>query len=169
MLLRPDEGLFFANADALRNEICHLVDQAQPPAKVVILDLEMSNQLDVPSIDMLVELKDELEQRNAVLWLARLHGSVNDILEKSGALKKIGQENVHPRVLGGIIEYLLRETKGGSEDISMLNGGLMMTLEIVEKMLSNSDGKRREILESYHQKLTDILGEDGLGSNKPGS
>lgn len=168
-ILRPDEGLFFANADALRNEICRLVEESEPPARVVLLDLELSNQLDVPSIDMLVELKEELEQRNAVLWLARLHGSVNDILEKSGALKKIGQENVHPRVFGGIIEYLLKVALDGSEDISMVNDGIMMTQDMVEKMLSSSDGKRREILESYHQKLADILRADGSGSNKPAS
>jgi high affinity sulfate transporter 1 len=78
LILRPDEGLFFANADALRNEIIHLVDEAQPPVKVLLLDLEMSNQIDVPSMDMLIELKEEMERRSVEMWVTRLHGPVRD-------------------------------------------------------------------------------------------
>jgi len=43
LILRPDEGLFFANTDALHSEIISQVDNAQQPTKVVLLDLEMSN------------------------------------------------------------------------------------------------------------------------------
>lgn len=34
----------------------NVLDETPPPAQVVLLDLEMSNQLDVPSGDMLAEL-----------------------------------------------------------------------------------------------------------------
>ena len=38
----------------------------------------MSNQLDVPSVDMLAELKEELKRRDIEMWLARLHGPVRE-------------------------------------------------------------------------------------------
>ena len=157
LILRPDEGLFFANADALRNDIINLVDEAQPPAKIVLLDLEMSNQLDVPSVDMLVELKEELKQRDAEMWLSRLHKPVYNALEQSSVLQEIGEENIHSRVLEGILEYLSQGRLDGLEDIAVVKDGLKSTLEVVEKLLSHQTGERREVLEAYHQKLTEAL------------
>jgi len=39
----------------------------------------------------------------------------------------------------------------------VLNDGLKMTLEVIEELLSQSTGERREVLEGYHQKLTEVL------------
>jgi hypothetical protein len=36
---------------------------------------------------------------------------------------------------------------------------LKMTLEVVDKILNQPTGERREALESYHQKLTELLHE----------
>jgi MFS superfamily sulfate permease-like transporter len=113
--------------------------------------------VDVPSVDMLAELKEELEQRNTELWLARLHGPVRDALERSSVLQKIGKENIRPRSLECIVEYLSQETLGDPEDIAIVNDGLKMTLEVVEKLLSQPTGERREALEVYHQKLVEVL------------
>jgi high affinity sulfate transporter 1 len=157
LILRPDEGLFFANADALYNEIIDLVDKAQSPVKVVLLDLEMSNQLDVPSVDMLVELKEELDQRDVDLWLARLHGPVREALERSGFVQQIGQEKIHPRSLDSIVEYLSRVAPDALEDIALVNDGLKLTIEVVDLLLSRSTGEQRQALESYRQKLAEIL------------
>ncbi len=135
----------------------NLVDDAQPPVKVILLDLEMSNQLDVPSVDMLAELKEELKRRNTELWLARLHGPVLDALERSSLLQEIGQTNVHSRMLEGIVEYLAQGRLDASEDIAVVNDGLRMTLEVVEKLLSYPTIERREALEGYHQRLAEML------------
>ena len=157
LILRPDEGLFFANADALRNEIINLVDEAQPPVKVILLDLEMSNQLDVPSVDMLAELIEELKQRNAEMWLSRLHKPVYDALERSSVLQEIGEKNIHSRMLESILVYITQGKLDGREDIVVVRDGLKMTLEVVEKLLAHPTGERREVLEAYHQKLTEAL------------
>jgi high affinity sulfate transporter 1 len=157
LILRPDEGLFFANADALRNEIINLVDEAQPPVKVILLDLEMSNQLDVPSVDMLAELIEELKQRNAEMWLSRLHKPVYDALERSSVLQEIGEKNIHSRMLESILVYITQGKLDGREDIVVVRDGLKMTLEVVEKLLAHPTGELREVLEAYHQKLTEAL------------
>jgi MFS superfamily sulfate permease-like transporter len=157
LILRPDEGLFFANANDLRNEIIKLVDNVQPPVKVALLDLEMSNQLDVPTIDMLVELKEELEHRNVELWLARLHGPVRDALERSNILNEIGPDKIHPRSLDSILEYLSQLSPDEYEDIVFVNDGIKMIIDVVDILLPHSTGKQRETLESYHEKLVEIL------------
>ena len=131
LILRPDEGLFFANADSLRSEIITLVDGTQPPVKVALIDLEMSSELDVPSVDMLVELKEELQNRNVEMWVARLHGPTRDSLERSGALDEIGLEKVHPRNLDSILEYLSKIAPDDLEDIALVQDGLNLILEVV--------------------------------------
>jgi len=157
LIVRPDEGLFFANVGDLHNEIMNLVDDGQPPVRVVLLDLEMSNQLDVPSVDMLAELKEELERRNVGLWAARLHAPVREALERSSVLQEIGQENIHSRVLESILEYLAQGKVDGSEDIALVNDGLQMTMVVVEKLLTHATGEPREALEGYRQKLAEVL------------
>jgi len=157
LILRPDEGLFFANADTLRNDILGLVDDAQDPVKVVLLDLEMSSELDVPSVDMLGELKLELGKRNAELWLSRLHGPVRDALDRSGVLEQVGPQNIYPRALESSLEYISRGSFDGGEDLAVVNDGLKMTLEVIEKLLADPTIQRRAVLESHQRKLTEIL------------
>lgn len=156
MILRPDEGLFFANADALRNDILRLVENSQPPVTVALLDLEMSNQLDVPSVDMLAELKRELEQRNVEFWLSRLHGPVREALDLSGVLQQIGSKDIYSRTLESSVEYLTRTPSEGQEDIGVVKDGLKMTLEVIDRLL-NHPAAQRAVLEWYQQKLTEIL------------
>jgi high affinity sulfate transporter 1 len=165
LILRPDEGLFFANADALHSEIMALVESTQPPARVVLLDLEMSNQLDVPAMDMLAELKEKLDHCQAELWLARLHQPVREALERSGFLGQVGPERIHPRSLDSILEYLARLTPQELDDIALVNDGLNLTVEVIDRLLSLASGEQRQILEGYRQKLAEILRATESGSD----
>jgi SulP family sulfate permease len=156
LILRPDEGLFFANADALRSEIVAQVDTSQPQTRVLLLDLEMSNQLDVPSMDMLLELKEEMDNRESELWLARLHGPVRDALEQGDYLQQIGPDRVHSRGLDGIFEYLSRLDPEELQELDLVSDGLNLTLEVVEQLLSIATGEQRQALAGYREKLAEI-------------
>jgi SulP family sulfate permease len=156
LILRPDEGLFFANADALRSEIVAQVDDAHPLPRVVLLDLEMSNQLDVPSMDMLLELKKEMDNRDTELWLSRLHGPVRDALERSGYLQQIGPDKIHRRGLDSIMEYLTQVAPDELKDFDLISDGLNLTLEVIDHLLSIATGEQRQVLEGYREKLAEI-------------
>ena len=157
LILRPDEGLYFANADSIRNDIIKLVDGAQPPVKVVLLDLEMSNQLDVPSIDMLAELKEELENRDARLWFSRLHGPLREALEGSDVLRDIDPQSIHSRIFEGSLIYLIQQRMNVSEDLALVNDGLKMTLMVIEMLLADPSIERRELLVQYRRELTELM------------
>ncbi len=66
LIFAPEESLFFANADTVRNRISNrLADVASDTSGVeavrtVLLDLELTNEIDVPSADMLGALYDDL-------------------------------------------------------------------------------------------------------------
>jgi high affinity sulfate transporter 1 len=95
LVVRPNEGLFFANAASLRQRIVDLAIESDPPTRAVLLDLEMTNELDVPSADMLKELHEELEQREIKLLLSRLHADPRLVLDRSGATEQIGVEQIY--------------------------------------------------------------------------
>jgi hypothetical protein len=56
-----------------------------------------------------------------------------------------------------MIEYLTQGRLDSSEDIDWVRDGLNMTLEIIDNLPSNPYNERRETLESYHQKLAEVL------------
>lgn len=166
LILRPDEGLFFANADSLHNDILRLVENSASPVRVILLDLEMSNQLDVPSVDMLAELNKDLKNRQVELWLSRLHGPVRDALEQTGFLQQIGPECIHARTLESSLEYLTKSPSEGQSDVTIVRDGLHMTLEVTERLLNHPVGQQREVLEWYQQKLQEILHADDSSASE---
>ena len=100
LIVRPDEGLYFANAAPLRENVRALLAASDPPATSVVVDLEMTNDLDAPSAHELAELHTDLAAAGVHLMLARVHAPVRAVLDRSGATEEIGAENMHPRVLG---------------------------------------------------------------------
>ena len=77
-VLRVESGLFFANADAVREAI---VDHAaQPGTSAVILDAEAIAFVDVTAVRMLDELADDLARQGQQLVIAHDLGQVGDLL-----------------------------------------------------------------------------------------
>ena len=102
LVLRPDEPLFFANAESLRGSIRDAVAQADVATHAVVLDLEMTGELDVPALDMLSELRQELEDEGIRLLFARVHAETSSGLERSGLLARLGPDGVHDHVIDAV-------------------------------------------------------------------
>ena len=79
LVLRPEEPLFFANAEPLLTQVRARV-LAVPATKVVVLSLEESPDLDSTSIEALSELCTWLSARGAELRLARLKDAARHAL-----------------------------------------------------------------------------------------
>jgi anti-anti-sigma factor len=80
VIVRPESGLFFANADHVRDRIRAAVARSKPRA--VVLDAETVPFIDVTAITMLEQLAGELERDGVQLVLARDVGGVRDVLER---------------------------------------------------------------------------------------
>jgi len=79
LVLRPEVPLFFANADPLLSEARDLVLK-HPQAKLVVLSLEESPDLDSTALETLEEFRAWLAVRGAVLRLARLKDAARHAL-----------------------------------------------------------------------------------------
>jgi len=106
MLIRPDEEVWFANATPLREKIIAQVQLSDQKIRAVLLDLEKTYELDVPSLDMLVELKEELRRYDVTLTLSKVQDDVQELLERSGVIDAIGEENISQTITDGILKYM---------------------------------------------------------------
>ncbi|MGH7754408.1 MAG: SulP family inorganic anion transporter, partial [Gemmatimonadales bacterium] len=85
LVVRPDAPLLFFNATWVRDEVRGLVEQHKAGLRAVILDLELSADLDVTGADALAKMDSYLRERGVGLALANLHAGVRTMLERTEA------------------------------------------------------------------------------------
>jgi high affinity sulfate transporter 1 len=106
LIVRPENGLFFANAEAIREVILREMQASAEPVKAVLLDLGATTDLDVPSADMLAKLHEELTNRNVRFMLMRMIMPVRQMLELAGVMEKIRPEDVFVGPPEAVLDYL---------------------------------------------------------------
>jgi sulfate permease, SulP family len=82
-VLRPEAGLFFANADHVRDTIRR--HARGDGVKAVVLDAETVPEIDVTAAEMLSQLRGDLDRAGVRLLVARDIGQVRDVLRRAGA------------------------------------------------------------------------------------
>ncbi|MGK9274006.1 SulP family inorganic anion transporter [Williamsia muralis] len=76
-VVRVEAGLFFANADHVRD---HITNLATPPVNTIVLDAETSPFIDVSAVTMLVELHNALNRLGVHFRVARDIGQFRDVI-----------------------------------------------------------------------------------------
>jgi sulfate permease, SulP family len=109
IIYRFDAPLFFANASQFADEIGALVDEADPPARRVVVSAEAITSVDSTAESMLHDLIAELRGRGIALELARPKKPLRDFLDRAGLLDEIGREHVYPRVSDAVDAFLAAE------------------------------------------------------------
>jgi sulfate permease, SulP family len=82
VVLRVESGLFFANADAVRQQVRLHADD--PHTHAIVLDAETMPFIDMTAATMLAQLVEDLKQEQVTLVLARDIGQVRDLLRRAG-------------------------------------------------------------------------------------
>ena len=82
LILRPEEPLFFANAEQMFHAVRQRADAAH--AKVVVLSLEACNDLDSTALEALAELAASLARQGTPLLLARVKDRPREALVRMG-------------------------------------------------------------------------------------
>lgn len=100
LIVRPDAPLFYANAQSIRDAIEAAVDQpsAGGPLRVVVLDLDANDELDITSDEQLVKLARHLRDREVQLFLAHVHTPVLDLVQRGGLLTAAEGVHLFPNV-----------------------------------------------------------------------
>jgi sulfate permease, SulP family len=112
LVLRLDAPLLFLNAGLMRDELRSALAATDPPPTVVILDLSMSSDLDIESLDTLIRLAEHASQVGAELWLAEVRGPVRDMFEGAGVDPVIGQPRLFRSMLDAMAAFDARSHEG---------------------------------------------------------
>ena len=151
IIVRPDEMLFFANAASVRDEIVEAVADAEPHPTVVLLDLGLTPEVDVPVVETLEHLHERLAIDGIELWLCHVRPDARSLLDRAGTLATIGPDRVHDRVIDGILAFALR-TPGAAERIAALNDLLAFIRERKTRPGESAEGA--ELLATLEERLS---------------
>jgi anti-anti-sigma factor len=102
VLYRFAASLIFYNAPYFRRRVLAVAD-ANPGAKWLIVDGASIDHLDSTGADTLVTLADDLSARGTRLAVAGAYPQVRRMLERSGALERLGADAL-PRTLRAAVE-----------------------------------------------------------------
>jgi SulP family sulfate permease len=161
LIVRPDQMLFFANVASVRDEIVKTVVDADPRPEVVLLDLELTPEVDLPSVEALEHLHERLAADEIELWLSHLQPGVRDLLERSDALTAIGPGRIYPRVIDGILAFALR-TPGADERVAALRDLLAFIRERKARPGESAEGV--EVLAILEERLSlELAAAGGAG------
>lgn len=156
---RPEQMMFFVNAAEVRNAVWAAVTDEDPTPDVVLVDLRLTPDLDVPTIDALTELHERVDRVGAQLWLAGINPAVRERLTTAGLADLLGAEHLFDYFAGGLLAYLNRHTVG----LDTRRGVLTELLEFIRSRLDQSDLDRpgRDTLTAVADRITRELQDHG--------
>ncbi len=151
LIVRPDEMLFFANAASVRDGIMQAVSGVEPRCSVVLLDLSLTPEVDVPVVEVLEGLHGRLADQGVELWLSHLRPAARDTLERAGTLGAIGAEHLYPRTSDGILAFALR-SPGAAERVAVIRDVLLFVRE--RRAQPGTTAEAAELLDALERRLT---------------
>jgi sulfate permease, SulP family len=157
LMVRPENGLFFANAAGFREAIITELISSTEPIRAVLIDLGATTDLDVPSADMLAELGEELHSRDVRFMLMRVIAPVRLMLGAAGAMEKINPQDI----FAGPVEAVVALLSSHYDDASiqeLLHSGAETIRTLLQASLTVAPAERRAsiaaILDSIGHEFT---------------
>jgi MFS superfamily sulfate permease-like transporter len=150
VIVRPDEMLFFANAAAVRDGILAAAAAAEPRCSVVLLDLSLTPEVDMPVVEALDDLAGRLADQDVELWLSHLRPGARAILERAGVLETVGRDRIYPRTSDGLLAFALR-SPGAEARVAVIGDVLAFVRQRAARPDTTDDVA--EILEAIERRL----------------
>jgi MFS superfamily sulfate permease-like transporter len=127
--------------------------------KAVLVDMEMTFELDIPTVDMIAELKNELSQWQIDLYLSRVHEDVREMLARSGVATTIGPDHINQFFLDSLLQFLADQSGSLEYDHARVQKDLEILSELIEDMLLRVGDDEAEDLSSMKSNLRRISGD----------
>ena len=159
LVVRPEQMIFFVNASEIRDAVTAMVTSSDPRPDVVLLDLWLTPDLDVPSADALSDLHERLAAIGVQLWLSDLMPSVRDRLHMAGLADEIGVEHLFNEVAGGLFAYLDCHSPAGDARREVLSD-LLQTLRM-RRRHPGLDEQARKTIDAIAAPREQELGTSG--------
>ncbi len=113
VVYRYDAPLCFANAHDFRLRVLAAVAQEESPVEWVLLNMEANVEIDLTAIDMLEDLRAELELDGIALALARVKHDLTVHLDRTGLGERIGSDHIFFTLPTALEAFRRRNDKSG--------------------------------------------------------
>jgi SulP family sulfate permease len=84
LILRIESSLLYFNEESVYNRIMQIINNASVPFQLVVLDLSATPNMDVPGSRMILNLSQELKERNIDLKIVDALSEIRMLLRKQG-------------------------------------------------------------------------------------
>lgn len=116
LVLGFDAGLFFVDADALKDRLRSAAHGAEPPLTLVVIDCGGVNYVDSQGSEAIGNLLDLVRSHGAQLRLARVKPPVLEVLAADGVVDRLGESGIRATVYDAAVELI--SPSGSSADRS---------------------------------------------------
>jgi high affinity sulfate transporter 1 len=111
LIWRPGGDLFFASIGHLGEGLKATLAASHPPTKLVLVDAEAVNLIDVSACDALLNLIQKLQGQGVTFAIARVRDHVRERLRIAGIEAIVGSDNFYERVTDGVLAW---QQRGGT-------------------------------------------------------
>jgi MFS superfamily sulfate permease-like transporter len=162
LMVRPENGLFFANATGISEAIIHEVNASTVPVEAVMMDLGAPSELDAPSADMLVKLHAQLRERNVRFILTRMAAPVRHVLARADTGGEIGEDDIRHSPLEAFLDFIVAEAAAAA-DGETKRVGLLEARDVLRGRMSEVPAERRRALGTILAMIDTQLAEASAG------
>jgi MFS superfamily sulfate permease-like transporter len=113
LIWRVGGDLFFASIGYMEAALKSSIDEAQPPAKHVLLDFSSVNYIDVSACDELVAFIKKLKNRQITVAFARVRDSVRQDMQLGKIESVVGPTDFYERITDGVTAW---QHRGSSQN-----------------------------------------------------
>jgi MFS superfamily sulfate permease-like transporter len=131
LMVRPENGLFFANAAGIQEAIIGEVNVSADPVKTVVIDMSATSDLDAPSAIMLIELHKQLRQREIRFIFTNIITPVRQILERADSRQEIGMHDIYDSLVQAYLDYLAPDY-GDARSQETLHIGVLEAYDVLQ-------------------------------------
>jgi high affinity sulfate transporter 1 len=156
IIMSADTGIFYANAESIKERIMELVRQSTKPLQAVVLDMALTGNLDLAGAEMLVKLHQDLKKMGITLRLSRVQESARKTLDRMGITEQIGEEHFHAVPLLAVAQYLGEEGLSHRMSCDILPDMVGYVLFMVRERAGLAKGEEKERLDAIISKLEEI-------------
>jgi MFS superfamily sulfate permease-like transporter len=94
LIVRVDAPLYYANALTFRDSVMAMIAAAEPPLRVVVIDLEGQDEIDVTTVEMLSGMTRQLAAAGIGLYFAEVHAPVLQRARATGLVESVGEDHL---------------------------------------------------------------------------
>jgi SulP family sulfate permease len=112
LIVRPEDRLFFVNAQNVSDRMKSLIASHQP--RVLVLDMSAVPDIEYSALQMMVEGEQRFAGRGVTLWLAGLNPGVLEIVRHSGLAERLGPQRMFFNAHAAIEQFQAMQAASGS-------------------------------------------------------